>query len=86
MYDLVRSAKCVDMNGKKYKKKLSASFTVEAAFVVPISILVLMLGLHIAYELQDEVISEAKKEPSVQELDPVEEIYKGKRWEILYED
>lgn len=69
-----------------FSKKLPASFTVEAAFVVPISIMVFILGLHIAYELQDATITEAKKEPSVQVLDPVEEMYKDKKWGILYED
>lgn len=70
--------KCKQRSKSAYRKcRWQASFTIEAAFVVPIVILVLMLGLHIAYELQDTTIAEAKKEPSVQSVDPIAEIYDG---------
>lgn len=68
---------------KKQGKKLAfvtASFTVESAFVIPLVILSLTLGLHIAYELQDSNIKETKKPPAVEKLEPVEEKYR--QWNI----
>lgn len=58
------------------KKYHVASFTVEAAFVVPAVVLIIVMGLHIALELQDATIKEAQKKPSVENLNPVDEMYK----------
>lgn len=53
-----------------------ASFTVEAAFVVPMVVLVITLALHIGLELQLETVNEAKKTPTVEYLEPVDEMYR----------
>lgn len=54
-------------------RRFAASFTVESSFIIPLMILVFVLGLHIAYELQDSNIQEAQKPPAVEALEPVEE-------------
>ncbi len=59
---------------------LSASFTVEAAFVVPMILLIVVLLLNSGYEWQNYNIEEAQKSPAVEHLDPVEEKYR--QWNL----
>ena len=51
------------------------SFTVEAALVVPLVIFLIVMVLHLAMELEQETIAEAKKDPAVQSLHPIDEMY-----------
>ncbi|MBQ8662581.1 MAG: hypothetical protein IJ471_01860 [Eubacterium sp.] len=61
-------------------KKDKASFTVESAYIIPFVILVIGLGIHIAYELQDTNVEEAQKAPLVESINPVEKKYE--QWNL----
>lgn len=62
---------------KKKKSRLDASFTVEAALVVPMIVLIIVVGIHLAIELEYIVAEQAEREPAVELLNPIEEMYKG---------
>lgn len=62
--------------GKRKKRKVSGSFTVEAALIMP-AIIFLVIGLlHLGMSLEREVMDLAQQEVLVKELDPVEEMYR----------
>lgn len=61
-------------------KKDKASFTVESAYIIPFVILIIVLGIHIAYELQNVNVKEAQRPPAVESIDPVEKKYE--QWNL----
>lgn len=57
-------------------KNVRGSFTVEAALIVPMVIVIVLMGLQLGMERQKEIMVLACHEPLVSQLDPVEEMYK----------
>ena len=65
---------CEMVDKKKYFM-LRASFTVEASLIVPLVVIIIVLGIHLAMDQQEEVTTWAKKAPLVEQLDPVKAMY-----------
>ena len=60
----------------KITNKVKASFTVEAALILPLIIFVILGVVHIAIGLHNEVITLAQQKALVTEIDPVETLYR----------
>lgn len=58
-------------------RKVQGSFTVEAAYVVPIFVIVIMMGIHLGSSLCAEVQRQTEKPAVVETLDSVKTVYRS---------
>lgn len=58
-------------------RKVQGSFTVEAAYVVPIFVIIIMMGIHLGSSLCAEVQRQTEKPAVVETLDPVKTVYRS---------
>lgn len=63
--------------GNRILQKVQGSFTVEAAYVVPIIVIIIMMGIHLGSTLCAEVQRQTEKPAVVEMLDPVQAAYRS---------
>lgn len=59
------------------RKQMRASFTVEAAFIIPITLFTILGGINIGYDMFKQARESSEIREELKELDPVEIVRKN---------
>ena len=60
----------------KKNKKVKASITVEAAFIIPMTLFLIVGGINIGYDMFQQARDASKIQEEIQKLDPVKIVRK----------